>query len=105
METGMQYETRTNVAGHVNEAHILVVRLLPHKEITLRSAAGIIHFDATFELKDDPDGGSTVTCELAFRFRNFVMDLARPILEGMARDRMKHDLQTLANQLCDEDER
>lgn len=100
MEPGLKYETRSRVAGRINAAHVEVANLVSDREISLRSKAGIIHFEAMIVLEDAARGGTDVTCILHFRFHNFVMDLARPALEGMARDRMKHDLETLAQMLC-----
>ncbi len=104
MRVGLQYETKSRVAGWINVSQIKVVRLDRAEAIELRSASGIIHFDATFALADAEGGGTDVTCTLEFRFKNFIMDLARPAIEGMARDRVNHDLKVLAEMLCSEDD-
>lgn len=100
MQPGLTYDTKSRVAGRINAAHVEVVSLIPDELIELVSKAGIIQFEAVFRLDDALSGGTEVTCALHFRFRNFVMDLARPAIEGIARDRVRHDLETLAGVLC-----
>jgi hypothetical protein len=100
MQVGLTYDTKSRVAGRINAAHVEVMNLVPDEAIELRSKAGIIQFGAEFRLDDAAGGGTNVTCALSFKFRNFIMDLARPAIEGMARDRVRHDLETLAALLC-----
>ena len=102
MRPGLKYVTRTKVAGRINESHVEVVRLVEGREINLRSSTGMIMFEASFVLADVEGGGTNVTCRLEFAFQNFVIQLARSAIEGMAQDRVRRDLTRLDALLCAE---
>ncbi|MDF2461672.1 MAG: hypothetical protein K0S68_1075 [Candidatus Saccharibacteria bacterium] len=95
MTEGLRYYTENTVAGTVSRYDIEVTELIPNKRIVLVSETGMITFTADYDLVDAPEGGTHVTCRLRFKFRNFVLNLARPAIESMARARVQTDLEGL----------
>lgn len=105
MREGLVYETRSHTAGRRDMSKVEVIRMVPNERIELQSIAGIIAFTATFVFTSMPTGGCAVTCHLSFDFRGWIMDLARPIIELMARDRVRGNLENLARIMCHESKR
>jgi|SRR6185369_10583715 len=101
MEVGLRYKTETTVAGHVNISEIEVVRLVPEAEIELEGHSGLISYRCVFLLKKQSAETTEVVCSLRFEFRNFVLDLARPVIEAMAQARVRGDLEMLRALLAD----
>jgi ribosome-associated toxin RatA of RatAB toxin-antitoxin module len=81
--------------GKVNASEAEVVKLVPGKTIELVSYSGLIAYRATFTLMPKGAHATEVTCVLNFEFKNFVLNLARPVIEGMAEARIRGDLETL----------
>jgi uncharacterized protein YndB with AHSA1/START domain len=95
LRPGLQYETESVVAGHIIRAQIQVGRMIPDEVIEVANAAGAIRYEAMYLLRDAGDGGTVVQMVIHFRFRNFVLDLARPAIEAMAHSRLQADLEML----------
>lgn len=96
MYAGLKYQTRSRVLGQINAADIEVVNLVPNELIHLKNESGLIGFNAVFLLGDTDGGRSKVTCRLTFNFHKAVLNLAQPAIEGMAQDRIRRDLESLA---------
>lgn len=97
---GLQYTTKSTVAGQVNVSKVRVVRMVPHEVIELASETGLIAYRVSFQLKEQGPGTTEVVCVLRFEFRNFVLVLARPAIEAMAEARVRGDLQALRAMIC-----
>jgi uncharacterized protein YndB with AHSA1/START domain len=95
MSEGLRYHTENLVVGSVSRYNILVNELVPDERIVLVSESGLISFRMTYQLSDQDDGGTKVVCILKFAFENFVLNLARPAVESMAKARIQSDLETL----------
>jgi hypothetical protein len=95
MSVGLKYFTESLVVGTVSRYDLLVAELVPDRRIVLISESGIITFTSEYELIDGADGGTEVTCVLRFAFKNFVLNMARPAIESMAKSRMQTDLELL----------
>lgn len=96
MYPGLRYQTRSRVMGQINAADVEVVNLVPNELVRVKNESGLIGFDAVFLISEEEGGRSKVTCRLAFKFHYAVMNLARPAIESMARDRIQNDLMKLA---------
>jgi hypothetical protein len=99
MEPGIEYETVTDVLGHENHSRILVVALVPDERIILNSQSGLVMFEAVMHIKPVTAHSCTVTTTLHFEFSHQVFALARPMIESMAGDRIRGDLETLRDLL------
>lgn len=99
MTEGLEYETSTAVAGHTNHARIKVERLVPNEEIELVNNSGLIHFRAYFRLHELEPDRTEVICTLRFELMGPIFVLARPVIENMARTRIRGDLEKLRQQL------
>jgi ornithine decarboxylase len=96
LKPGLEYQTVTEVMnGQTNVASILVVALEPDRKIVLNSQTGLIMFDAAFNLQPVTDTSCTVTCSLHLEFSRKIVNLARPMIEAMAEERVRGDLETL----------
>ncbi len=96
MRVGLEYVTTTAVAGHLNKAHIIVERLSANEEIELVSQTGLIHFRAYFRLIQLMPRRTEVICTLRFELHGSIFVLARSVIEGMARTRIRNDLERLS---------
>ena len=92
---GMKFKTESTAAGRVNKSEVLVTRLIPDQEIELVSETGLITYRAVFKLGPVEPNSTEVLCVLKFEFNNFVLKMARPVLESMAQARVKGDLEAL----------
>jgi uncharacterized protein YndB with AHSA1/START domain len=95
MTEGLRYFTENTVAGTTSRYDLEVKQLVPNRRIVLVSEAGLISFTAEYDLDDIPEGGTLVTCQIRFRLQNFVLNLARPAIESMAKARIQADLEGL----------
>jgi hypothetical protein len=95
MREGLRYETRSLLVGHANLSKVEVTRLVPGEEVELMSESGLIAFRVVFILREVAEETTEVICTLRFEFQNFVLDLARPVIESMAQVRVRGDLETL----------
>jgi ribosome-associated toxin RatA of RatAB toxin-antitoxin module len=95
MHVGLEYFTTSDVLGQVNKAKVKVVDMIPDEAIVLESAATLITFRAAFQLKELEPKTCTVICNLRFEFSKVVFNLARPLVESMAEERIRGDLETL----------
>jgi uncharacterized protein YndB with AHSA1/START domain len=101
MQEGLRFQTESMVAGGmVNASEAEVVKLVPGKLIELVSYNGLVAYRATFTLMPKGTGATEVTCVLKFEFKNYVLNLARPVIEGMAEARIRGDLETLRALTC-----
>ena len=101
LKEGLHYRVESMVAGgQVNVSEAEVTRLVPMKEIELVSYTGVVAYKATFRLTEH-EGGTQVVCTLRFELRNFMLDLARPVIEAMAEARIRGDLEALRAIICD----
>ncbi len=96
MTEGLRYFSESTVVGQVSRYDLLVSELIPDRRIVLLSESGMISFRATYDLADNAEGGTDVVCVLKFAFENFVLHLARPAVESMAKARMQADLEMLS---------
>lgn len=100
MTTGLHYQTESALVGDaVQRAEIEVVKLVPNKYVELNNEAGLIAYRVTYDLSPLANG-TMLTCTVQFDVRNFVLNLARPAIESMARSRLQGDLETLRDELC-----
>lgn len=95
MAVGLTFTTETLVAGRVNTANVVVTKLIENETIELRSTSGLVSYDAVFILKEVDAKTCEVICSLRFELRNFMLDMARPVIEAMAQARIRGDLETL----------
>jgi uncharacterized protein YndB with AHSA1/START domain len=95
LREGLRYTTESVVAGHVNVSEVEVVRLVPNEEIELVSKSGLVAYRAVFTTYELTSKSTEVVCTLRFEFRNFVLDVARPVIEAMAQSRVRGDLEML----------
>lgn len=95
MSPGLVYETETIVAGRPNTSRIEVVRMIPDKEVELVSNSGLVGFRAVYHFVGRGAHETELICELNFAFHNFVLNLARPVIESMAEARIRGDMEML----------
>jgi uncharacterized protein YndB with AHSA1/START domain len=93
---GMRFRVESLVAGgRVNVSDIEVTQLVHPELIELVSNTGVVRYRVTYELRKYGVDATEVICVLRFEFKNFVLDLARPVIEAMAATRIRGDLETL----------
>lgn len=96
LSQGLRFKTESLVAGgRINLAEVEVTQLVPSERIELVSHSGVVAYRAVFELKTKAPEITEVICSLRFEFNNFVLDLARPVIEAMAAARIRGDLEAL----------
>lgn len=95
MTQGLRYSTENMIVGQISRSELLVSELIPDERIVLVSESGLISFRAVYELRDNATGGTDVVVVLKFAFENFVLNLARPAIESMAKARVQADLEML----------
>jgi hypothetical protein len=95
MYAGLKYETTSEVLGKINRANVVVTELIPNNTIALESHTGIIAFEAIFKLHELDPNQSSVVCNLNFTFSSVIFNLARPVVEFNAQNRIRTDLETL----------
>jgi hypothetical protein len=99
MHAGLEYVTKTNVMGKINQATVRVVELIPDEAIVLDSSTGLITFRAAFQIQELTPDSCTVICNLRFEFSKLVFNLAQSAVESLAEARIRGDLETLRSQL------
>jgi len=95
MHQGMVYRTTSVATGRKIDALIKVTHLEPSREIRLENSTGAVAYEAVFTLTPHGANETQVSCQLSFEFRNFVLELAKPVVESIATARIKGDLETL----------
>jgi hypothetical protein len=95
MKPGLVYQTTSVVMGMTNNATVEVVELKPDELIVLASKAGLVGFKGEFELTEAGPNSCTVVCRLDFVFSKAVFNLAQPVVETVAKNRIESDLETL----------
>lgn len=99
MFEGLRYDTKTEVLGKINEAHITVLRLVADRFIVLQNSSGIVQFEATYELVERQPQHTIVSCDVHLHFSKALFNLAQPVVEAIAESRIRTDLETLRAQL------
>jgi hypothetical protein len=103
MREGLHYETTSMLpGGRANVAEIEVKRLVPNREIELVNYAGLVAYQVLYKIVESGPKRCEVTCQFKFEFRNFVLNLARSAIEGMAEARIRGDLEALRAIICAE---
>jgi uncharacterized membrane protein len=101
MVEGLHYEAANTLpGGRINVSEIEVKRLVPNQAIELVNYAGLVAYQATYRFRPIDEGHCEVTCYFKFEFRNYVLKLARPAIEGMAEARIRGDLESLRAIIC-----
>ena len=100
MHVGLEYNTTTKVLGRVNQAKVRVAEMAPDEAIVLVSNSGLITYRAAFQLRFISAESCSVICNLRFQFSKLVIHLAQPVIESMAEDRIRGDLETLREHLA-----
>jgi hypothetical protein len=96
MQIGMEYKTVSEVTGLITiVADIKVENLIPNKLIELSNQSGAVTFTAVYIFHELKNHQTEVVCRLEFRFNSSILDLARPVIEGMAKDRILQNLERL----------
>jgi hypothetical protein len=101
MREGLRYEVKGMIAGgKVTASEIEVVRLIPNQEIEVVNYAGLVAYRGMYRLVPRGPHETEVICTLKFEFQNYVLDLARPVIEAMAGARLRGNLEALRAILC-----
>lgn len=104
LREGLQYEATSTLPGGLSSSSgIKVTRMVANEEIVLENFAGLIAYQVTYQFRELGARRCEVTCLLKFEFRNYVLNLARSAIEGMAEARMRGDLETLRAMICESD--
>jgi Polyketide cyclase / dehydrase and lipid transport len=100
MHPGLTYQTTVDVLGKENQSTIKVLDMVPDQAIVLQSIGGLIKFVAEFNIQTTPAKGCTVTCRVHLEFSRALFNLAQPLAEAIAENRIRNDLETLRDRLA-----
>lgn len=95
MTENMLFETESAVMGRVTRSSIEVVKLESPKTIEMINNAGAIAYHAMYRLISETPGETEVVCMLQFELKSLALNLARPLIEGMAESRLRGNLELL----------
>lgn len=95
MKQGLRYKTQSLGVGRVNEAVVVVEQLIKNRALVLTSDSGIISFKTSYVFRETALGTSELTCNLSFDLKRVTLKFAQPVIESMAKARIKGDLETL----------
>jgi uncharacterized membrane protein len=95
MKRGLKYETVSDVLGKENHSFVEVAELIPDEAIVLESQAGLVSFRAAFELTAADANSCSVICTLRFNFSKLIFNLAQTMVESIAENRIRGDLEKL----------
>ncbi len=95
LKENMLVETESIVVGQKVVSNFEIVRLVPNKVIEMVNNSGSITYHAMYQLLSESPDESEVICTLRFEFNGFILNLARPIVEGMAESRLRNNMEAL----------
>jgi hypothetical protein len=101
LRVGLRFVTESTVTGRTTTANVEVTRMIPREEIEMVNDSGLVAYQALIRVNERGPDACEVVTTLRFELRNFVLDIARPVIEAMAQARLKGDLETLRALLSD----
>ena len=95
LEENMLVETESIIVGQKVVSNFEIIRLIPNELIEMINNSGAITYHAMYQLLSESPNETEVICTLRFEFSGFILNLGRPIIEGMAESRLRNNMEAL----------
>lgn len=94
LQQGMIYETDNHQLGQNFKAHNVVTSLVPGKEVTITNSTGLLHYEVTYRVQS-VGAGAVIACTCTIKSSLSMFNLAAPVLEVLAKNKLRGDLKSL----------